>query len=162
MQKLMTTLASAILAIAGICVDRLGAQEVANAQVHGRVTDSTGAVVSGATVKATQTDTGQVRTTVSTSEGDYVLANLPVGPYRIEVTAPGFSTYVQSGVVLQVGNNVQINTVLQVGSLNQEVHVSANAAMVEILKVPEPSPPVPQVSRIAPSKCTGVAFARIT
>ena len=52
---------------------------------------------------------GQISRTISGADGAYVLPNLPVGPYRLEVSAPSFSTYVQSGITLQVGNNVQIN-----------------------------------------------------
>ncbi|MGH9786426.1 MAG: carboxypeptidase regulatory-like domain-containing protein, partial [Terriglobia bacterium] len=63
--------------------------------------------------------------------GSYVLANLPVGPYKFEVSAPGFSNYAQSGITLQVGNNVQINVTMQVGTIAQDVQVSADATMVE-------------------------------
>ena len=58
------------------------AQAVNNAQIHGVVQDSTGAVVSGAQIKATQIDTGQVLSTVSGSDGSYVLPGLPVGSTR--------------------------------------------------------------------------------
>src|SRR3989442_3828476 len=108
------------------------AQAVSNATIHGVVTDASGAVVPNVRIKATQVDTGQVRTTVSTSDGAYVLPNLAVGPYNVEVTADGFKAYVQSGIVLQVGNNVQINVALEVGAVNQELRVAANAAMVEM------------------------------
>jgi hypothetical protein len=107
------------------------AQAVANATIHGVVADATGAVIPHAQIKARQTDIGQVRATASNSDGSYVLPNLPVGPYSIEVTAPSFSSYVQSGVVLQVGNNVQVNVTLQVGAVSQELRVAANAALVE-------------------------------
>src|SRR6266851_4039514 len=120
----------AALAVLGSPVAAL-AQAVANATIHGIVADATGAVIPNAQIKARQTDIGQVRSTASNSDGSYVLPNLPVGPYSIEVTAPAFNSYVQSGVVLQVGNNVQINVTLQVGAVNQELRVSANAAMVE-------------------------------
>jgi len=107
------------------------AQAVSNAQIHGVIMDSSGAVVPGAQVKGTQTETGQVRATVSTSDGSYVLPDLAVGPYTLEVTSQAFRNYIQSGIILQVGNNVQINVVLQVGAMSQEVQVAANAAMVE-------------------------------
>src|SRR5713226_6634215 len=51
------------------------AQAVANAQIHGVITDPSGAVVPGAKVKATQTETGQVRNTLSTSDGSYILSS---------------------------------------------------------------------------------------
>src|SRR4051812_13276734 len=79
------------------------AQAVANAQIHGVVTDSSDAVVPGAQVKATQTATGQVRTTVSANDGSFLLSNLAVGPYTLEVTSQAFRNYVQSGIILQVG-----------------------------------------------------------
>ena len=107
------------------------AQAVANAEIHGTITDQTGAVIAGVQIKATQTETRQVRTTVSNNDGSYVLPNLPVGPYSLEATAQAFNHYVQSGIILQVGNNVQINIALQVGAVTQEMRVSANAAMVE-------------------------------
>jgi hypothetical protein len=112
-------------------VERGFAQAVANAQIHGVVTDPSGAVVPGVQVRATQTETGQSRTTVTAADGSYVLPNLPVGPYKLEVSIQSFSSYVQSGIILQVGNNVMIPVALQVGSVNQEMQVSANAAMVE-------------------------------
>ncbi len=109
----------------------LPAQAVSNATIHGDVTDARGAAVANAQVKAVKTDTGQAQTTVTASDGSYVLPNLPVGPYRLEINASSFSPYVQSGIILQVGNNVQINAALQVGTITQNVEVSANAAMVE-------------------------------
>ncbi|MDQ1474753.1 MAG: hypothetical protein QOJ99_6233, partial [Bryobacterales bacterium] len=109
----------------------LRAQAVASAVVRGSITDGSGAVVPDAQIKATQAETGQLRRTVSGSDGSYVLPDLPVGPYTLEVTSPAFKSYIQTGIILQVGNNVQINVVLQVGSVSQEVRVSANAAMVE-------------------------------
>jgi Carboxypeptidase regulatory-like domain len=110
---------------------QLRAQAVANATIHGVVSDPTGAFIPLAQIKATQTDTGQVLSTISGSDGSYVLPNLPVGPYSVEATAQGFSGYLQSGIVLQVGNNVQVNITLQLGAVSQELKVSANAAMVE-------------------------------
>lgn len=107
------------------------AQAVANATIRGVVTDTSDAAVPSAQVKAIQIGTAQISSTVSGSDGAYALPNLPIGPYRLEVTAPSFSTYVQSGITLQVGNDVQINVTLQIGAVTQEVQVSANAAMVE-------------------------------
>src|SRR5256885_14695213 len=85
------------------------AQSVVGAQISGVVTDPTGAVIPSAQVKATQTDSGQTRTAASSSNGAYSLPNLPVGPYRLEVTSQGFERYVQSGIILTVGNEVHVN-----------------------------------------------------
>src|SRR5215472_6785866 len=101
-------------------------------QIQGVVKDSTGAVIGGAEVKATQTDTGVSRTVISSEDGVYFLPNLPVGPYRIEASKPGFSTYVQSGIVLQVATNQTIDLALKVGEVAQEVQVEANSALVDL------------------------------
>jgi len=107
------------------------AQAVSTAQVSGTVKDQSGAVLPGADVKATQTATGAVRETISTEDGGYVLTNLPIGPYMLEVSLPGFRTYVQTGIVLQVNSNPTINAVLEIGQVTETVEVQADAAMVE-------------------------------
>jgi hypothetical protein len=70
------------------------------AQINGVVKDSTGAVLPGVEVSATQTDTNQMRGALTDETGAFVLGNLPTGPYRIEATLPGFRTAVQSGIFL--------------------------------------------------------------
>jgi hypothetical protein len=100
-------------------------------QISGVITDPAGAAVPGASVKATQTDTGFNRTIQTGSEGHYALSNLPIGPYRLEVTASGFKTYSQAGIVLQVNTNPVVNVALQLGELTQVVDVAASATMVE-------------------------------
>src|ERR1035438_9945124 len=74
-------------------------------QIQGVVLDSTGAAVPGATVKATQTGTGAVRNTTSGADGAYLLTNLPIGPYRVEVAKQGFATFVQTGITLLVNSS---------------------------------------------------------
>jgi hypothetical protein len=107
------------------------AQAVAVAQVSGVVTDPAGMVISAAQVSMTDTQKGQVHTTVTDSAGNYTFPSLPVGPYRLEVRAQGFKDYVQIGLVLQVGNNIQVNAALQIGSLSERVEVTAAANQVE-------------------------------
>src|ERR1700730_11169422 len=65
------------------------------AQITGSVSDSTGAVVPGAEVKATQTETGFTRAAVTGVDGTYVLPNLIVGPYVLQVVREGIKTYLQ-------------------------------------------------------------------
>ena len=104
----------------------------ATAQLSGTVRDESGAVLPGVTVTVTQTDTGLVRTAVSDDTGGYLLTNLPIGPYRLEVALQGFRTYVQTGIVLQVGGTPTINAVLGVGSLEESVTVEAAAPLVDV------------------------------
>ena len=127
--KITTCIAATVLAL--MAPGKVSAQAVNNASIHGVVQDTTGAVVANAQVKAIQTDTGRVQTAISGADGGYLLADLPVGGYSLEVTAPAFSKYEQTGIVLEVGQNVQVNIPLTVGAVSQEVHVAANAAMVE-------------------------------
>ena len=108
-----------------------GAQAVNNAQIHGIVQDPSGAILAKAELMATNTETGASQTTVSGADGTFVLPDLPVGSYSLEVTAPGFNKYRQTGIILQVGQNVLVNVKLKVGSVTQQVEVSADAAMVE-------------------------------
>src|SRR5262245_54017226 len=74
----------------------------ATAQISGTVRDQSGAVLPGVEITATQTETGIIRTTITNETGSYNLPNLAVGPYRLEVALPGFRTFVQTGIVLQV------------------------------------------------------------
>src|SRR5262245_55231010 len=71
------------------------------AQITGAVADPTGAVLPGVDVAVTQAETGLKRSGITNETGLYVLPNLPVGPYRLEASLPGFRTYVQTGIVLQ-------------------------------------------------------------
>src|ERR1700674_5842884 len=107
----------------------------ATAQISGSVQDSSGAVLPGAEITATQTDTGVSRMTISNETGSYVLPNLPLGPYRLQAALPGFRTFVQTGIVLQVNSNPTINVVLQVGQVSEQVEVQANASLVETRNV---------------------------
>jgi len=101
------------------------------AQLTGTVKDQSGAVLPGVEVTATQTATGSSRSVVTDETGSYVLTNLPVGPYRLEAALPGFRTFVQTGIVLQVGANPVVNVSLQVGQVSEQVEVQADAALVE-------------------------------
>src|SRR5438128_323306 len=112
-------------------LSQLHAQTTAVAEVSGIVSDATGKSIAGAEITVTQTEKQLVNTTTSNEEGRYLLPNLPIGPYRLEVKAPGFKNYTQTGIDLQVGNNVQINIPMEIGSLSEHVEVSATVSMVE-------------------------------
>jgi hypothetical protein len=113
---------------------------VAGAQIAGLVSDPSGAAVAGAKITATQTNTGLVRETPSGPDGSYVLPNLPVGPYELKVQASGFSTYRQTGIRLEVSNNVTMNVTLRVGATTQkDLPKSGGGQVNEFLEV-SPSP----------------------
>src|SRR5690348_16673264 len=106
-------------------------QAASTSQIQGVVQDATGLPVQGAQVQATQTETGTVRTATTSADGTYVLPNLPIGPYRLEVSKEGFNKYVQTGIVLQVATNPNIDVQMKVGSITEQVSVEANAARAE-------------------------------
>src|ERR1700677_4116014 len=106
-------------------------QAVSTSQIKGTVHDPSGLAIPDAAVKVTQTDTGAVRTAATGADGAYVLPNLPIGPYRLEVSKDGFAPYRQDGIVLQVDSNPTIDVAVKVGSVSEQVVVQADAAMVE-------------------------------
>src|SRR5437667_8281748 len=71
------------------------------------------------------------RNEVTKETVSYVLPNLAVGPYKLEAALPGFRTFLQTGIVLQVNGSPVVNPVLEVGQVSEQVEVQANAAMVE-------------------------------
>src|SRR5262245_52632561 len=128
MKRMVFTL-SVVLCISLIAC--AGAWAQATAQISGTATDQSGAILPGVEIKMTQTETGIARTAVTNETGSYVLPNLAVGPYRLEATLPGFRSYVQTGIVLQVNASPVINIVLEVGQVAEQVEVQANAALVD-------------------------------
>jgi len=119
-----------VLCFFGI-VSATWAQSASTSQISGTVHDLTGASIPAATVKVVQTDTGFMRSAVTSTDGAYLLPNLPIGPYRMEVTKEGFSTFVDRGIVLEVNTNPAINPTLKVGAISEQITVQAEALAVE-------------------------------
>jgi hypothetical protein len=109
----------------------LRAQIAGTANVQGTVTDSTGAVVASASVALTNEATLVKRTTVSDASGVYLFPNVPIGTYDLSVTAAGFKTYEQKGIVLEVGSSIAINPALTVGTASQSIEVQAEALALQ-------------------------------
>jgi len=101
-----------------------------SASLTGQITDSSGAVVPGATVTATNTDTSLAQTATSDGEGIYLIAPLPPGHYKLTVEGRGFERYVQSGIELSVNVNSTQNIVLKTGSVQDTVTVFENAELI--------------------------------
>jgi hypothetical protein len=130
MKRVLTEVFGALVILFLTCTG-LWAQATSSAQISGTVKDQSGAVLPGTEIQVTQTATGAVRNAVSGEDGAYVITNLPIGPYMLEVTLSGFRTYVQTGIVLQVNSSPTVNAVLEVGQVSETVEVQADAAMVE-------------------------------
>lgn len=109
----------------------LSSQAVSIASVSGRVTDTSGAVLPSAQITMTAVDTNVTRTAVADANGNYDFPSLPIGPYTMRITAPGFQTYLQTGIRLQVNDAPEINVAMKVGQVTQNVQVEADATMVQ-------------------------------
>ena len=90
----------------------------------GTVNDAQGALVTTATVKATNVDTGFSRSAPANGYGEYRIEYLPVGTYTVEVTAPGFERFVQKNVALDVGQTLTVNASLAVGAASQTITIT--------------------------------------
>jgi hypothetical protein len=101
-----------------------------SASLTGQVTDNSGAVVPGATVTATNTDTSLAQTATTNGEGIYLIAPLPPGHYKLIVEGRGFERYVQTGIELSVSVNSTQDVVLKTGSVQETVTVFENAELI--------------------------------
>src|ERR1041385_7729414 len=130
MRRPVTELCLGVLIL--LLATTIASAQLSTAQLSGRVTDESGAVLPGVTVTSTQTDTGFMRNGVTDDSGSYILSNLPTGPFRLEVMLSGFRTYVQTGIVLQVAASPVVNVVLTVGNLEESVTVEGAAPLVDV------------------------------
>jgi hypothetical protein len=101
------------------------AQATATAELRGRVIDPNGAIVSGATVTATDNAKGTTRTVTSDSEGNYVFLSLLPSNYTVKIEASGFALKTVNNVLLEVGQNLSLDIGLVVGSVGVVVDVTA-------------------------------------
>jgi hypothetical protein len=95
--------------------------------VSGTVTDSSGAVVAGATVQLTNTAGGSPRPTTTNDKGFYVYSFVDPGTYNISVSKQGFKTTVVANQALEVGTQLTVNAVLEVGAVSSTVEVTVTA-----------------------------------
>lgn len=99
-----------------------------NASVTGIVTDSSGSVIAGAHVSATNKSTGVVRSAVTDDAGVYLFENLIPGPYVLDVTANGMRHFQATDIPLNVDQKARVDARMEVGEVTAEVQVNAGAA----------------------------------
>jgi hypothetical protein len=107
------------------------AQQVAVAQIDGYVTDPSGQAIAGAQVKVIEVDRQQTHEASTDVTGRYSFPALPTGNYQLQVSAPGFKTYLQKGIELQVAANRTISVQMDIGAVTESISVTADAAQVE-------------------------------
>jgi hypothetical protein len=98
--------------------------------LYGTVTDKTNAVVPGAQVTATNTGTNLVRTAETNAEGQYRIEFLPIGEYTVAVSTSGFKKSVSKNVILEINVSARVDAVLDVGTLSEQVEVTAATPQV--------------------------------
>ena len=113
--------------IAGV---HAGAQQITGS-IRGTVQDPSSALVQGASVSARQIETGLTRTANTDAGGAYVLVELPVGHYELQVEAKGFQKYVQQGITLNVNETATVPVHLAVGAESQVLEVNADAQLIQ-------------------------------
>jgi hypothetical protein len=99
--------------------------------IRGTVTDPSSAVIEGATVSARHNETGLTRTTTTDHAGAYLLLELPVGHYQLQIERNGFQAYLQQGIILDVNETATIPVSLKVGTGNEQVEVNADADLIQ-------------------------------
>ena len=115
------------LVIAGL---NAGAQQITGS-IRGTVQDPSSAFVQSASVSARQTETGLTRTATTDPSGAYILLELPVGHYELQVEAKGFQKYIQQGITLNVNETATVPVHLSVGAETQQVQVMADAQLIQ-------------------------------
>ena len=101
-------------------------------QINGLITDSTGGVVPGVTVTATETATGFERTVVSGTNGNYVFTQMRPTSYEIKAELTGFRTFIRKGIDLQANQALTVNVSMAIGNLEESVTVAGAAATVDV------------------------------
>jgi hypothetical protein len=104
----------------------------AEASITGTVTDTTGAVIAGATVKAKNADTGAVRAIVTDNGGRYDAQSLAVGKYEVSAEQAGFRTEVKTGITLAIGQRAEVNLILELGGTQQAITVEESAMQLAV------------------------------
>ncbi len=126
--RLLTALVSMFLLL---LLPASGFGQRTTASIRGTVTDSSGAVVPGATVTVTGTDTGLTQNTVTNTDGVYSFAELPVGTYSVEVALTGFKSAVREGIGLNVADVRTIDVQLEAGAMSETVTVTSPSVAVQ-------------------------------
>ncbi len=141
MQRMRRWPWSVALAILLALAARPAASQNVTASVTGTVTDDTGAIVSGATVTATNNATGVESTATSNDAGVYTITGLNIGTYVIRAEASGFKKAATNSIQLESGQVARVPIKLEVGGVTEEVEVKGvnpilqteNAVVSEII-----------------------------
>src|SRR2546427_2503570 len=119
------------VAVVSLALSGFAQTSAINGEITGTVTDASGAAVSGATVNATNTETGFKQSAKTADTGLYRLTLLPIGTYQLDVQAAGFGAAKRTGIVLMAGQTATVDIPLSVAGTTTTVEVTAAAAITE-------------------------------
>jgi Carboxypeptidase regulatory-like domain len=127
MKRATTTFLGTAMVLASLAPLRA---QVNKSNLSGLVRDSSGAAIVGASVRLTNTATGVSRNEVSDETGLYRFLLVDLGTYRVEVTAPSFKKFTRDGIVLQAGETITADVMMEVGGVNETVTVQGEASVL--------------------------------
>ncbi len=122
------------LFVAGLCWTMAPGNalaQVTTGSIFGNVRDSTGGVVPGVAVTATNIETSLTREATSDARGEFAIEFLPVGTYRLDGELLGFKRYTQTGIVIELNRSARVDPMLEVGGATEIVEVVSDAPMVD-------------------------------
>lgn len=123
---MLNKLALALLVLALPC-----AAQITTAEITGTISDPGDAVLTGATVTATNVSTNTQRSVTTSNVGGYSIPALPPGVYTLRVEMKGFNSQVRTGIELQVAQVLRIDLTLQLGNVSEVVEVQGGAPLIE-------------------------------
>lgn len=109
----------------------IGHTQETRGAIQGRVTDSTGAVIAGVEVRATNVATGVTASARTNDSGNYVLPYLLTGKYTLSAQAPGFRKSIRDGIEMRISDRVDVNIELQVGETSESIEVKEETPLLE-------------------------------
>ena len=119
------------IAVLFVCAASLALAQTATSIIHGTVADTSGAVIAGATVTATETETQSAYTVVTNADGNYVFPAVRPGRYSVSCELASFRKAVREGVLVEVNQRARVDIALQVGEVREVVSVTADTTTVD-------------------------------
>ena len=121
---------AALLAVLAVALVPAGLMAQGTTTISGIVTDASGGLVVGADVMVTNVLTNAERSATTNELGFYTVGSLQPGEYTVDVQAPGFQRFTQTGVTVEVDRRIRVDVPLQIGQVTEVVEVSAEGVTV--------------------------------
>jgi hypothetical protein len=120
-----------MMVIFALCASLTAEAQVASGKIVGTVKDTSGAIISAATITVVESQTNAERKTSTNSQGDYVVTELKPGTYTVKAEQKGFKTALEASFKLDINQVVRVDFSLVIGSIEQQVEVTSAAPLIE-------------------------------